>query len=284
MLFPTAKLSAYIAEAVGEKISIQRANGITSVLEIPKSLVESKSTFVSIVPSADTKTFTASEGTDLYTITDEIGVTAMTNISLTFIDSKTALIRVDAGVAALKTENGGVYCLSEGGLHAARGCIDWVPVSKLYDSVYELVKSKYRLCNSLVPEYIYNLTFSIDMSYSENKREAVIKNPKLPLSSLRIAFPSYYDNSCGEFDFNVYDEWTFAPALKLNYLARNISNIRDIDDMSDDELEAYELEQAEALEAKAGRDYDDDDDEDDFYGYDEDEEEVEDDYFFDDYE
>ena len=250
MLFPTKKLSAYLTESSADTLEIKRLNGINSVISLPRELAESQKMLVTFASDATAKNIQASAGSELYTIADEIGVTRTTNVSVIFINSETALVRLDMGTMALKLANGNAYCVNDRGVCKVTEPVEWVSISKLYDIAFANVKAKYRLNNKLTPEYIYNLTFDIALSFEKPTLEERRRNPKLALSELRINFPTYYDNTCGVFSFDVYEPWYFAEEIKINPL---IKQIKDVDSMTPEELEAYEEAQAKAYEARLNK-------------------------------
>ncbi len=250
MLFPTKKLSAYLTESSADTLEIKRSNGVNSVISLPRELAESQKMLVTFASDASAKNIQASSGSELYTIADEIGVTRTTNVSVIFISSETALVRLDMGTLALKLANGNAYCVNDRGVCRVTEPVEWVSISKLYDIAFANVKAKYRLNNKLTPEYIYNLTFDIALSFERPTVDERRRNPKMALSELRINFPTYYDNSCGVFSFDVYEPWYFAEEIKLNPL---IKQIKDVDSMTSEELAAYEAAQAKEYEEKLNK-------------------------------
>lgn len=280
MLFPTKKLSAYLNATSADTLEIKRLNGINSVISLPRELAESQKMLVTFASDATAKNIQASAGNELYTIADEIGVTRTTNVSVIFINPETALVRLDMGTMALKLANGNAYCVNDRGVCRVTEPVEWVSIAKLYDIAFSNVKIKYRLNDKLTPEYIYNLTFDIALSFERPTADERRRNPKLALSELRMNFPSYYDNSCGVFNFEVYEPWYFAEEIKVSPLIRQV---KDVDSMTAEELEAYEEAQAKAYEAKLNKrnayedtlfssddDYEEEEDYTDTYEYDED--------------
>lgn len=185
-MLTTEKLAQLKTE--GEELTFTRPHGVFKQVRFPVDILERGVIKVGLEPVTEVLGVTGEEDSsyaeeiktapieikgvsdDYYgTLTDTIGIGVKSTYDIVFIDDNTIFISLISGELALKSGDGQAFCFNDKGMVLPKNTgFRWLSVKELYDIVAQRVKYVFHPDDMLVPQYIYNATVRMELSYVEH--------------------------------------------------------------------------------------------------------------------